>query len=606
LLSGLCLWLAVPGAAHAAPAPPLSIEAVQAEGWQGEVPPAEGWTPVVLPDTWAQRWPGFDGVVWYRLQWEQPADAPEAGVLMEYLIMAGAVWLNGTPISRDASLVEPLTRAWNTPRYWLLAAPVLRPGAANTLLVRVSGLAAYQAGLGPVTVGPPAAIWPQYEQQRSVRRDQQIFGLAISTVVAVFFGVLWALRRRETAYGWFALMSCLWLLFAINQVVTTPWPFATTDGWQAFSTSSLMAFCCSFLIFALRFCERRLPRFEVGLALVALACWLDLWLAAPAAMGLHRSLWTVAAIVVYTVASGGYLVYAGLVRTRRIFALSPFMLAGFLASAHDMLVFLQIIDSNVYYSAMVSYVTVFGMALVMAGRFVQSLQRIENFNTELTDEVEAARTELANTLAQRHALELTHARIGERVNLASDLHDGLGGMLVGNIATLEQAPHSQSAPQLLVMLKSLRDDLRLIIDATGRDDGQRSFGELLAPLRHRMTQLLDANGIDCRWQVAGLDGLELPPSQSLELLRFLQEALTNVLKHSGAKCVDVSLLRSGDALSLAVQDNGSGFVQKAAEQASGAGLRSMRARAHRLGSALQLESTPGATRVALQIHLPGA
>jgi signal transduction histidine kinase len=598
--------LALPAAAHAQQQPPLRVEAVRAAGWQEESPPADGWAPVVLPDTWTRRWPGFDGVVWYRLSWDQPADAPEAGLLLEYLIMAGAVWLNGTPISRDASLVEPLTRAWNTPRYWLLAAPVLRPGAANTLLIRVSGLSAYQAGLGPVAVGPPAAIWPHYERERAVRRDLQMLGLAISGVVAVFFGVLWALRRRETAYGWFALMSSLWVVFALNQVVTSPWPFASTDGWQAFSTSLLMAFSCSFVLFVLRFCERRLPYLEAGLALLAGACWLDLWLAAPAAMGLHRGLWTVAAIMVSTLAGAAYLVHTALVRTARLLALAPFVLLGCLAGLHDLLVFLQIVDSNVYYSAMSSYLLVFGMALVLAGRFVQSLQRIENFNTELVGEVEAARTELASTLAQRHALELAHARIGERVSLASDLHDGLGGMLVGSIATLENAPDGQSAPQLLAMLKTLRDDLRLIIDATGRDDGQRSFAELLAPLRHRTTQLLDANGIECRWQLEGLDGLELPASRSLDLLRFLQEALTNVLKHSGARRVDVKVLRNGDVVSLAVQDDGCGFVHQAAEQAGGAGLRSMRARARRLGSVLQLESAPGRTRLALQLGLPGA
>ena len=59
-----------------------------------------------------------------------------------------------TPISRDAQLVEPLTRSWNTPRHWLLAPPLLKPGR-NTLLVRVSGIAAYQPGLGPFTLGEP-------------------------------------------------------------------------------------------------------------------------------------------------------------------------------------------------------------------------------------------------------------------------------------------------------------------------------------------------------------------------------------------------------------------------------------------------------------------
>ena len=53
-------------------APELHVEAVRGTGWDDTTPPADGWTPVTLPDSWAGRWPGFDGVVWYRLTWEQP------------------------------------------------------------------------------------------------------------------------------------------------------------------------------------------------------------------------------------------------------------------------------------------------------------------------------------------------------------------------------------------------------------------------------------------------------------------------------------------------------------------------------------------------------
>jgi signal transduction histidine kinase len=286
--------------------------------------------------------------------------------------------------------------------------------------------------------------------------------------------------------------------------------------------------------------------------------------------------------------------------------LAPFMAVSAVAGAHDLLVFTQVIDSNVYYTTISSYLLLLGMALTQAGRFVQSLKRIENFNTELIEEVNAAKAELAATLAQQHALELAHARIGERVNLASDLHDGLGGMLVGSIATLERRPENLSAPELLAMLKRLRDDLRLIIDATGRHDGARAFGELLAPLRHRTSQLLDANGIDCRWQVSNIESLELPPSQSLDLLRFLQEALTNVLKHSAGRRVDVAVTRAGAELQLSVRDDGRGFVVDGADKGAGAGLRSLRARARRLGAELQLHSRPGETQLALRMPVAPA
>ncbi len=56
-------------------APALHVEAVRGTGWNDTAPPAEGWAPVTLPDSWATRWPGFDGVVWYRLTWQEPEQA---------------------------------------------------------------------------------------------------------------------------------------------------------------------------------------------------------------------------------------------------------------------------------------------------------------------------------------------------------------------------------------------------------------------------------------------------------------------------------------------------------------------------------------------------
>ena len=584
------------------PAPPLHVEAVRSPGWNDAAPPVDGWAPVTLPDSWAGRWPGFDGVVWYRLTWEQPEQVREVGLLLHYLNMAGAVSLNGTPISRDESLVEPLTRAWNTPRYWLLAPPLLRSGT-NTLLMRVSGLSAYQAGLGPVSLGTPAAMQAAFTDEHIVRRDLQVLGLAVSAAVSALFAALWLMRRRETAYGWFAVMDVLWLLFGYNQIATSPWPFASNHSWQALNTSLLLLFSASYVVFALRFCDRRMPRLELAALLVTLAGVLDLWLANGPSLPLHRAFWTLVGGLMTIAVNSASIVHAWRHPGSPMRLLAPFMAVSAVAGAHDLLVFTQVIDSNVYYTTISSYLLLLGMALTQAARFVQSLKRIENFNTELIEEVNAAKAELAATLAQQHALELAHARIGERVNLASDLHDGLGGMLVGSIATLERKPENLSAPELLAMLKRLRDDLRLIIDATGRHDGAQAFGELLAPLRHRTSQLLDANGIDCRWQVSSIETLELPPSQSLDLLRFLQEALTNVLKHSASRRVDVAVTRTGAELQLSVRDDGRGFVVDGADKGAGAGLRSLRTRARRLGADLQLHSRPGETQLTLCMPL---
>jgi signal transduction histidine kinase len=605
LIGALLLFLAAGTAsAQAAATPALHAEAVRAANWHDTAPPADGWTPVTLPDSWAQRWPGFDGVVWYRLTWTQPEPehVQEAGLLLRYLNMAGEVSLNGTPISRDESLVEPLTRAWNTPRYWLLAAPLLRPGA-NTLLVRVSGLAAYQAGLGPVELGTPQAMQAAFGRERLLRHDLQVLGLAVSAAVSAFFAAWWWLRRRETAYGWFAAMSVLWLLFAYNQIATSPWPFASNHGWQALNTSLLLVFSLSYLVFALRYAGQRKPRLEGGALLVVAAGVADLWLAPLADLMAHRALWTLVGGLTIIVVNSVAIVHAWRHRGSPMRTLAPFMALSAITGAHDLLVFTQVIDSNIYYTNMSSYVLLLGMALAQAARFAQSLRRIENFNTELIEEVNAAKAELAATLQQQHALEVAHARIGERVNLVSDLHDGLGGTLVGSIATLEREPEkagrARAAGHAQAPARRPAPDHRRHRPRRRRARRWASCWRPCATAARscwRPTASLPLDRHEHRHARAA-------PSQSLDLMRFLQEALTNVLKHSASARVDVSVARAGAELRLSVRDDGRGFAVEDAGRADGAGLRNLRARARRLGAELQLQSRPGDTQVALRMPL---
>jgi len=261
----------------------------------------------------------------------------------------------------------------------------------------------------------------------------------------------------------------------------------------------------------------------------------------------------------------------------------------------------RVIPGNDYYATATVQLSVIGVAVVLAWNFVRNLRRIEGFNTELQRNVAAARAELASTLARQHELELVHARLGERVSLAHDLHDGLGGMLIGNIAALEQAPSHLPSREVLGMFRELRDDLRLIIDtAAAQQYGEHSLDELLAPLRHRTTRQFEPHDIDVRWRVENLERVYLSTTQSLDLLRVVQEALANVLKHAGARQVRIELVHADGALRLAISDDGVGLCADG-EGAPGTGMHSMQARARRLGATLSVASEPGATVVRLRM-----
>jgi signal transduction histidine kinase len=90
------------------------------------------------------------------------------------------------------------------------------------------------------------------------------------------------------------------------------------------------------------------------------------------------------------------------------------------------------------------------------------------------------------------------------------------------------------------------------------------------------------------------DSLEIPAETASEILRILQESLTNVARHAQANNVIVRLDGNDDGFTLTVQDDGVGFdLQAGLERPDCYGLTGMRERAQRMGGVLDIESVPG-------------
>jgi signal transduction histidine kinase len=94
----------------------------------------------------------------------------------------------------------------------------------------------------------------------------------------------------------------------------------------------------------------------------------------------------------------------------------------------------------------------------------------------------------------------------------------------------------------------------------------------------------------------------LPKSNQLALYRIVQEALSNVAKHSGADEVKIELLHEGDRVTLSISDNGRGFERKSAGTRAGIGLASMEERVRLMSGELRIESAHGqGTRVLVAV-----
>jgi signal transduction histidine kinase len=356
-------------------------------------------------------------------------------------------------------------------------------------------------------------------------------------------------------------------------------------------------------MFVLRYCGRRWPKRERGLWVVLLLSALWIVLAPHDGKLAARNLANALAVLAVIVIDAAFLWFAwrGGRADQKFLSLASAAIIG--AGVHDVLGVAGLIEDTTNWGTLTSMMGVISASVVLAWNFVDNLRRVESFNVELQRNVDQARAELAATLSRQHTLELAHARLGERVSLAHDLHDGLGGMLIGNIAALEQGPDSVSSRKMLDALRELRDDLRLIIDAASAQHyGENSLGELLAPLRHRMSRMFEAYDLDLRWHADRMDDVYLTNTQSLDLLRIVQEALTNVLKHAKARRVDVEIRRNAAGLTLEIRDDGQGMAD--AVSGEGTGMRSMQARARRLAASLSVVSQDGGTCVRVELALP--
>jgi PAS domain S-box-containing protein len=225
---------------------------------------------------------------------------------------------------------------------------------------------------------------------------------------------------------------------------------------------------------------------------------------------------------------------------------------------------------------------------------------------------QAAEIKQAETM-HRLLLERTFsAQEEERRRIARELHDEAGQLLTSLLVGLRTLEDSRNIADAKAKGHRLREITAQAIDEVGRlarglhptvlDD----HGLGVALIRY-VSVYSKTHNIAVDLTLNALDSSDLPPAVQMGLYRILQEALTNVARHSGAKAVSIVFARSATALKVAVSDNGRGFDIKALAEVSSnrLGLQGMRERAAMLRGTVSFTSKGKGTRILVQIPLTG-
>jgi PAS domain S-box-containing protein len=191
---------------------------------------------------------------------------------------------------------------------------------------------------------------------------------------------------------------------------------------------------------------------------------------------------------------------------------------------------------------------------------------------------------------------LDAVREEERARVAREIHDELGQSLTALKMELtwldKQVPNRALREQVGAMVRSVDDNIRLVrrIASDLRPSLLDHLG-LIAAVEWQLQEVQKRTGIQSALRRRG-EPVDLGRERSTALFRIVQEALTNVVRHSGATRVFVEIDFGARQLQLSVIDNGRGISDIKGRDSLG--LVGMRERAHRLGGRFEIESKPGA------------
>jgi signal transduction histidine kinase len=229
-------------------------------------------------------------------------------------------------------------------------------------------------------------------------------------------------------------------------------------------------------------------------------------------------------------------------------------------------------------------------------------------NAEAHSDLRALRSAYA-ALDRLRLSEAERATLEERTRLARELHDGLAQdlwfaklkheRLLAHVPD-EQRPLAQEVTQALDA--AISEARQAVVTMRAGFERERPLHELLAEV---VEDFGSRSGVRADFSAADLPA-SLPARTQAEVLRVLQEALTNVSKHADATVVRVQAEVDNGMLVLSVVDNGRGFRP---EETSGDGLgvQGMRERARLMGGDLQVVSEPSSgTGVHLSVPVGGA
>jgi two-component system sensor histidine kinase UhpB len=597
------LWLAAAGAA--AQTQTVRIHAAQAlVSDSPDFPAAQSAPLVALPDAWSLSRPGSDGPVWYRLTFTAPGlrvNGELLALFIEHVCSNLQVHLNGQLIHSGGRMHEPITRNCNHPQLISLPSGLIGPGL-NSLDLKVVGHAlqrvasAHRAGaLSALVIGPQSVLADRHARQLALNVAVPQALSAMLLLLGSFMFVLGWTRRRQGHLGYLGALSVGWALIE-SRLWLRDLPFDNATA-ELLLCAVLPLLTWASVQFLLRFAQYRHRGIDIALPLQALVMPATLLLAGPERLYAMASFWYVL-LPLQTLAAAGFCLSTQYRAQRPSFwpmALLLCMATLALVAQYAAQIF-GIRGLTMQLAQIAAPVTVMLVGLLLLKEQGPAPAAAEDNKAHLESRIREATAEIERNFTQLAELRVEKVTERERKRIAADLHDDLGAKLLTIV-------HTSDSERISTLAREALEEMRLSV--RGLTGKPVRLIDALGDWRAEVVSRLGQAGIEADWSAPAE---ELPQTLSarafVQTTRILREAISNVIKHSGATHCSLRCdLADGD-MHIVVRDNGNGIPMELDGRLDrGHGMASMKHRAKQLQGQCLVESGPGYGTV-IRLTLP--
>lgn len=592
--------LAIPG--HGYSAPPYEADAARLPG---------RWQPVALPHALVRQLTPLTEpsslsspqtvVTWYRMRVPAlPASATPHYLYIPRWKTDGQLAVYGDQRLLYQSHQSVYWNGWNIP-LWIALDGTADVALPRTILLRIERPVGSGGGISSLWVGTDDSLNWRYRLRYLVQVQLPYGSSAAFLAVGLFSLCVWLRLRSEKVYLLFFLIALASFLRTLHYHVGES-RLPISDGWFSWITINSTFWIVLITQFFLNYLHQRPLRWlnvtvvsvTIGIGILSLpllSFLIDAYTVAPLAY--------IALTLVGLMVAGVGCYQCWRAGSRDGLMLSAWGIVGMLLAVYDWLLQNNYVSIEGIYFGPFNNVGAFLIFMVIIyRRFLEANHNVRLVNASLQRRLREREQQLEETHRRLREIARIQTLHDERMRLTQDMHDGMGSSLVTALLAVERG--NADAAMLADVLKNCIDDLKLTIDSMEPIEADLLL--LLANLRYRLGPRMEGAGIRLRWEVENVPRMEwIDPRNALHILRILQEAFSNIIKHAAATEIQVATSVRDDTVLVIIADNGKGFSLAEGMAKAGKGLRNQMRRAASIGAEISVESGPEGTRLVLRL-----